>query len=94
MKLNNIPDNGYEFTEELEAKEKAQERLKWVSEGITLYRQLTKRERQVAHRMISSRRTQQSIADELNLSQQRVAKIWKIICFKGKLGGSGGYKGK
>ena len=102
MKLDQVPDNGYVFKEELEQYEKATERLKWVEEGfslmaqsnerliwmkegVNLYNNLTKRERQVAVRIITLNKTQREIAEELKISQPRVSNILKGIYTKAKL---------
>ena len=46
--LNDLPDNGYEYTEEVEQHEKAEERLLWMKRGFSWCYEMTERQREVA----------------------------------------------
>ena len=84
MKLDQIPDNGYVFIEELEQHERAAERLRWAMLGFSLCINLTKRQRDVVYRVVELRQTQEKIAMDMGISQQRVSRIWINIAKKCK----------
>ena len=82
--LDNIPDNGYEFAEEVEQHEKAEERLLWMKRGFAWCYEMTERQREVALYKLFTDETEKDIGIILNISQQAVNKHWQYAVKQGK----------
>jgi DNA-directed RNA polymerase specialized sigma subunit len=80
----NLPDNGYEFAEEVEQHEKAEERLLWMKRGFAWCYEMTERQREVALYKLFTDETEKDIGIILNISQQAVNKHWQYAVKQGK----------
>lgn len=81
----NLPDNGYEFAEEIEVHETAKERLLWMKRGFDWCYKMTDKQKDVVFYKLFSEKTQKEIGNILHISQQMVSKHWKYAMKKGKL---------
>jgi len=75
--LDNLQDNGYEFTEEVEQHEKAEERLLWIKRGFAWCYEMTERQREVAYYKLFKRLTLRQIAKILNIHFTVVHRHWQ-----------------
>ena len=82
--LDNLQDNGYEFAEEAEQHEKAEERLLWMKRGFSWCYEMTERQREVALYKLFTDETEKDIGIILNISQQAVNKHWQYAIKQGK----------
>ena len=82
--LDNLQDNGYEFAEEVEQHEKAEERLLWMKRGFAWCYEMTERQREVALYKLFTDETEKDIGIILNISQQAVNKHWQYAVKQGK----------
>ena len=82
--LDNLQDNGYEFAEEVEQHEKAEERLLWIKRGFAWCYEMTERQRKVALYKLFTDETEKDIGIILNISQQAVNKHWQYAVKQGK----------
>ena len=82
--LDNLQDNGYEFAEEVEVHEKAEERLLWMKRGFAWCYEMTERQRDVALYKLFTDETEKDIGIILNISQQAVNKHWQYAIKQGK----------
>ena len=82
--LDNLQDNGYEFAEEAEQHEKAEERLLWMKRGFAWCYEMTERQREVALYKLFTDETEKDIGIILNISQQAVNKHWQYAIKQGK----------
>ena len=82
--FDNLPDNGYEFAEEVEQHEKAEERLLWMKRGFALCYEMTDKQREVALYKLFTDKTEKDIGIILNISQQAVNKHWQYAVKQGK----------
>ncbi len=82
--FDNIPDNGYEFAEEVEQHEKAEERLLWMKRGFAWCYEMTDKQREVALYKLFTDETEKDIGIILNISQQAVNKHWQYAVKQGK----------
>ena len=82
--LNDLPDNGYEYAEEVEQHEKAEERLLWIKRGFAWCNEMTERQREVALYKLFTDETEKDIGIILNISQQAVNKHWQYAVKQGK----------
>ena len=67
--LNDLPDNGYEFAEEVEQHEKAEERLLWMKRGFAWCYEMTERQREVALYKLFTDKTEEEIGIILDIKQ-------------------------
>ena len=74
--FDNIPDNGYEFAEEVEQHEKAEERLLWMKRGFAWCYEMTERQREVALYKLFTDKTEEEIGKILNITHQVVNEHW------------------
>ena len=74
--LNDLPDNGYEYTEEVEQHEKAEERLLWMKRGFSWCYEMTDKQREVALYKLFTDKTEKDIGKILNIDQSVVNRIW------------------
>ena len=82
--FDNLPDNGYEFAEEVEQHEKAEELLLWMKRGFAWCNEMTERQREVAYYKLFTDETEKDIGIILNISQQAVNKHWQYAIKQGK----------
>jgi len=82
--FDNIPDNGYEFAEEAEQHEKAEEHLLWMKRGFAWCYEMTDKQREVALYKLFTDETEKDIGIILNISQQAVNKHWQYAVKQGK----------
>jgi len=82
--LDNLQDNGYEFAEEVEQHEKAEERLLWIKRGFAWCYEMTDKQREVALYKLFTDETEKDIGIILNISQQAVNKHWQYAVKQGK----------
>jgi len=82
--LDNLQDNGYEFAEEAEQHEKAEERLLWIKRGFAWCYEMTDKQREVALYKLFTDETEKDIGIILNISQQAVNKHWQYAIKQGK----------
>ena len=82
--LDNLQDNGYEFAEEVEQHEKAEERLLWMKRGFAWCYEMTDKQREVALYKLFTDETEKDIGIILNISQQAVNKHWQYAVKQGK----------
>ena len=82
--LDNLQDNGYEFAEEVEVHEKAEERLLWIKRGFAWCYEMTDKQREVALYKLFTDKTEEEIGKILNISQQAVNKHWQYAIKQGK----------
>ena len=82
--FDNLPDNGYEFAEEAEQHEKAEERLLWIKRGFAWCYEMTDKQREVALYKLFTDETEKDIGIILNISQQAVNKHWQYAVKQGK----------
>tara|TARA_R100000656_G_C3896077_1_gene117688 strand:- start:113 stop:376 length:264 start_codon:yes stop_codon:yes gene_type:complete len=82
--FNDLPDNGYEFAEEVEQHEKAEERLLWMKRGFAWCYEMTDKQREVALYKLFTDETEKDIGIILNISQQAVNKHWQYAVKQGK----------
>jgi len=74
--FDNLPDNGYEFAEEVEQHEKAEERLLWMKRGFAWCYEMTERQREVALYKLFTDKTEKDIGKILNIDQSVVNRNW------------------
>ena len=74
--LDNLQDNGYEFAEEVEVHEKAEERLLWMKRGFALCYEMTDKQREVALYKLFTDKTEEDIGKILNIDQSVVNRNW------------------
>ena len=74
--LDNLQDNGYEFAEEVEVHEKAEERLLWMKRGFAWCYEMTERQREVALYKLFTDKTEEEIGKILNIDQSVVNRNW------------------
>ena len=74
--LENLPDNGYEFAEEVEQHEKAEERLLWMKRGFAWCYEMTDKQREVAYYKLFTDKTEKDIGIILNIDQSVVNRNW------------------
>ena len=82
--LNDLQDNGYEYAEEVEQHEKAEERLLWMKRGFAWCYEMTERQRDVALYKLFTDETEKDIGIILNISQQAVNKHWQYAIKQGR----------
>ena len=75
--LDNLQDNGYEFAEEVEVHEKAEERLLWMKRGFAWCYEMTERQREVALYKLFTDKTEEEIGIILDIKQPVVNEHWK-----------------
>ena len=74
--FDNLPDNGYEFAEEVEQHEKAEERLLWIKRGFAWCYEMTDKQREVALYKLFTDKTEKDIGKILNIDQSVVNRNW------------------
>ena len=74
--LDNLQDNGYEFAEEVEVHEKAEERLLWIKRGFAWCYEMTDKQREVALYKLFTDKTEEEIGKILNIDQSVVNRNW------------------
>jgi len=74
--LDNLQDNGYEFAEEAEQHEKAEERLLWIKRGFAWCYEMTDKQREVALYKLFTDGTEEEIGKILNIKQHSVNRLW------------------
>ena len=74
--FDNLQDNGYEFAEEVEVHEKAEERLLWMKRGFAWCYEMTERQREVALYKLFTDKTEKDIGKILNIDQSVVNRNW------------------
>ena len=74
--LDNLQDNGYEFAEEVEVHEKAEERLLWMKRGFSWCYEMTDKQREVALYKLFTDKTEKDIGKILNIDQSVVNRNW------------------
>jgi len=74
--FDNLPDNGYEFAEEAEQHEKAEERLLWIKRGFAWCYEMTDKQREVALYKLFTDKTEKDIGKILNIDQSVVNRNW------------------
>jgi len=74
--FDNLPDNGYEFAEEVEQHEKAEELLLWMKRGFAWCNEMTERQREVAYYKLFTDKTEKDIGKILNIDQSVVNRNW------------------
>ena len=84
MMLNDLPDNGYEYSEEVAAHEKAEECTLWTKRGFAWCYEMTERQREVTYYKLFTDETEKDIGIILNISQQAVNKHWQCAIKQGK----------
>ena len=82
--FDNLQDNGYEFAEEVEQHEKAEERLLWMKRGFAWCYEMTDKQREVAYYKLFTDQTDKSIAKLLNLERSSVTYRWGNAKKRGK----------
>ena len=82
--LDNLQDNGYEFAEEVEVHEKAEERLLWIKRGFAWCYEMTDKQRAVAVYKLFTDKTDKEIGIILNIKLPAVSRRWKRAINKGE----------
>jgi DNA-directed RNA polymerase specialized sigma24 family protein len=82
--FNDLPDNGYEFAEEVEQHEKAEERLLWMKRGFAWCYEMTDKQREVALYKLFTDGTEEEIGKILNIKHNTVNNHWKYAKKQGK----------
>ena len=75
--LDNLQDNGYEFAEEVEVHEKAEERLLWMKRGFAWCYEMTDKQREEALYKLFTDKTEEEIGIILNIKQPVVNEHWQ-----------------
>ena len=74
--LNDLKDNGYEYAEEVEQHEKAEERLLWMKRGFSWCYEMTDKQREVALYKLFTDKTEKEICKILNIERSVVNRNW------------------
>jgi len=77
MMLNDLQDNGYEYSEEVAAHEKAEECTLWTKRGFAWCYEMTDKQREVALYKLFTDKTEEEIGIILDIKQPVVNEHWK-----------------
>ena len=77
MSLENIPENSYEFDEQIEVRDDFRRQLLILRHGFTWAIKLTSKEQSVCYYRVFEKKTFREISNILDMSTHRAWQLWK-----------------
>lgn len=77
MTIEDIPDSGYEFDEQLEVRDEFRRQMIILRHGFKWALKLTKKEQIVCYARVFKKQTFEEIAKDLKISTHRAWQLWK-----------------